>query len=96
MQAVTIQTIDQLTNAVRGIFASTETRWWFRCQRDQKWPLLPSVRRGYSKQQERYLTNLFYTRARTRRLVRICPMTRTGSTPRSLNVRRRSLDRWAS
>jgi hypothetical protein len=27
---------------------------------------LPGVRRGYSKQQEKYLTNLFYTRARTR------------------------------
>jgi hypothetical protein len=66
MQTLTVESVDQLTKAVVQIFNSTSTRWWFRGQRNAKWPLLPSVKRGYSKQQEQYLTNLFYARARTR------------------------------
>lgn len=66
MQTFIVETIDQLTKVGLQIFEATKTRWWFRGQMDEKWPLLPSVRRGYSKQRERYLTNLFYTRARTR------------------------------
>jgi len=65
MHTLTVESIDSLTKAVKDIFEGTKTRWWFRGQSNQKWLLLPSVKRGYSKQQERYLTNLFYTRART-------------------------------
>jgi len=61
-----VENIDQLTKVVAGIFQETGSRWWFRGQRVFEWDLLPHVRRGYSRQQERYLTNLFYTRARTR------------------------------
>lgn len=66
MQVIGVESVDELTKAVLAIFESTGTRWWFRGQRDARWPLLPSARRGYTKQRERYLTNLFYTRARTR------------------------------
>jgi len=66
MQTLIVESVDQLTKAVLQIFESTGSRWWFRGQRNEKWPLLPSVKRGYSKQQEKYLTNLFYARARTR------------------------------
>ncbi len=66
METLIVETIDQMTKVVLQIFEATHSRWWFRGQRDQKWSLLPSVRRDYSRQQERYLTNLFYSRARTR------------------------------
>jgi hypothetical protein len=66
MQTAVVESVYQLTKAVLQIFESTESRWWFRGQRNEKWPLLPSVKRGYSKQQEKFLTNLFYARARTR------------------------------
>lgn len=66
MNIVTIESIDQLTKAVLKTFRETHTRWWFRGQKDQSWDLLPSVRRGYSKQREKFLTNLFYTRSKTR------------------------------
>jgi hypothetical protein len=61
-----IESIDQLSKLIVEVFSTTNTRWWFRGQPDEKWDLLPSVRRGYTKQEEKYLTNLFYTRARTR------------------------------
>src|SRR5258706_11481541 len=66
MKVVTIESIDQLTKVVSGTFNQTHSRWWFRGQKDESWNLLPSVRRGYSKERERFLTNLFYTRANTR------------------------------
>jgi len=69
MQATVIESVEQLTRAVLELFDSTETRWWFRGQR-KDWPLLPKVKRGYSKE-EKFLTNLFYARARTR--YRLCP-----------------------
>jgi hypothetical protein len=71
MKEIAVASIQELTDAVVTTFASSKTRWWFRGQRDAKWDLLPKIRRGYSKQQERFLTNLFYTRARTRHAV--CP-----------------------
>jgi hypothetical protein len=71
MDPVAIKTIQELTDTASRIFKGTQTRWWFRGQRDYRWDLLPKVRRGYTRQQERYLTNLFYTRARTRH--RTCP-----------------------
>lgn len=66
IRVMTIKSIDQLTEVVSETFEETRSRWWFRGQRDQSWPLLPNVRRGYSRERERFLTNLFYTRAKTR------------------------------
>ncbi len=44
----------------------THYRLWFRGQINASWDLLPSVKRGYDKEQEKYLSNEFYVRARTR------------------------------
>ncbi len=52
MQTLIVESVEQLTKAVRQIFESTGSRWWFRGQRNEKWPLLPGVKRGYSRQQE--------------------------------------------
>jgi hypothetical protein len=70
---VTITSVNELTRVVGATFESTKTRWWFRGQRDFSWNLLPKVRRGYTRQQEKYLTNLFYTRARTRHASCVLP-----------------------
>lgn len=66
MKILTVESIDQLTKVVAGIFKETHSRWWFRGQKESVWGLLPHVKRGYTRLQERFLTNLFYTRARTR------------------------------
>src|SRR5437773_2810216 len=71
MELLTIATVQELSDVTHRIFQATRTRWWFRGQRDYAWNLLPKVRRGYTRQRERYLTNLFYTRARTRH--KSCP-----------------------
>ena len=71
MTPIVITSINQMIEAGEAIFRSTQTRWWFRGQRNFNWGLLPKVRRGYTRQQEKYLTNLFYTRARTRHVA--CP-----------------------
>jgi hypothetical protein len=60
------RSIDVLAQLVEEVYASAGTRWWFRGQRDEKWSVLPTVKRGYSKKQERIIANLFYARARTR------------------------------
>lgn len=61
-----IETLDELADYVQGIFESTGTRWWFRGHPDATWQLVPKVWRGYDPQTERYLTNLFYQRAKLR------------------------------
>jgi hypothetical protein len=61
-----IENISKLTEASSDVFKSTGTKWWFRGQRSAAWGLLPGVRRGYTRLQERYLTNLFYSRAQMR------------------------------
>lgn len=66
MNPTTVTSIAELTSAVQSAFTTTSSRWWFRGQRNAEWDLLPSIKRGYSKQQERYLTNLFYTAAQSR------------------------------
>src|SRR5215472_8247681 len=71
MDTLAITSVQELAQAATTIFESTKTKWWFRGQKNEGWDLLPKVRRGYTEQQERYLTNLFYTRARTRHA--ICP-----------------------
>ena len=75
MEEFVVESIEQLTTAVVDTFSATGTRWWFRGQTESAWQLWPSLwRQGYSKQDERYLTNLFYTRARLRHVS--CPADR--------------------
>ena len=63
MQEITIRNVGELACEVRALVASPH-KWLFRGQADSRWDLLPSVHRGYSAQQERYLTNEFRVRAR--------------------------------
>jgi len=71
MDTFSITSVRELTGAATAVFETTQTRWWFRGQKDHRWDLLPKIRRGYTRQQEKLLTNLFYTRARTRHAT--CP-----------------------
>lgn len=60
-----INTIGDLVQGVRAL-PVTQQRWLFRGQADADWELRPSVQRGYTSQQDRYLTNEFRVRARSR------------------------------
>ncbi len=68
---VAIRSIGGLAEEVKRL-SGTGNRWLFRGQADAKWVLSPSVHRGYTPQQERYLTNEFRVRARSRYIS--CPM----------------------
>ncbi|MDQ9171884.1 FRG domain-containing protein [Oxalobacteraceae bacterium R-40] len=57
-----IRSIGDLSREVRAL-PPTRQNWLFRGQADADWRLEPSVHRGYSPQQERYLTNEFRVRA---------------------------------
>ena len=63
---LTINTLDDVTEVVHGIFKASHTRWWFRGHANANWDLQPKIWRGYDEQTERYLTNLFYQRAKLR------------------------------
>lgn len=65
-----IRSIGDLSREVRAL-RPTRQSWLFRGQADADWLLEPSVHRGYSPQQERYLTNEFRVRASGRHLA--CP-----------------------
>lgn len=65
MQPIIIETVGDLSREVRSLL-DTDRKWLFRGQADARWELLPSVHRGYTQQQERYLTNEFRVRARSR------------------------------
>ena len=62
---VAIHSIGDLSREVKAL-TGTRQRWLFRGQADARWVLSPSVHRGYTPQQERYLTNEFRVRARSR------------------------------
>jgi len=62
---VDISTIGELSREVMALSSSAQ-KWLFRGQADSRWNLSPSVHRGYTAQQERYLTNEFRVRARSR------------------------------
>lgn len=66
-----IRSIGDLSREVRAL-PPTRQSWLFRGQADADWRLEPSVHRGYSPQQERYLTNEFRVRASGRHSA--CPM----------------------
>lgn len=63
--ATSIQTVGDLSREIRAL-SNSDRKYLFRGQPDAEWNLLPSVHRGYSAQQERYLTNEFRVRARSR------------------------------
>ncbi|HJV86236.1 MAG TPA: FRG domain-containing protein [Noviherbaspirillum sp.] len=65
IREVAIRTVGDLSREVRAL-APIEQKWLFRGQTDACWNLAPSVHRGYTAQQERYLTNEFRVRARSR------------------------------
>lgn len=60
-----LSSIGELACEVKKLTALGQ-RWLFRGQADARWALSPSVHRGYTPQQERYLTNEFRARARSR------------------------------
>jgi hypothetical protein len=68
---VAIRTVGDLSREVQALPAVNQ-KWLFRGQSDARWVLAPSVTRGYTPQQERYLTNEFRVRARSRYLT--CPL----------------------
>jgi hypothetical protein len=70
MQEINIESVSDLAREVRCL-QSDGHKWLYRGQADARWDLLPSVHRGYSRQQERYLTNEFRVRARSR--YPVCP-----------------------
>lgn len=60
-----IGTVGDLSRQVQAL-PVLKHKWLFRGQADARWRLAPSIQRGYSPQQERYLTNEFRVRARSR------------------------------
>jgi hypothetical protein len=62
----TVKNVSDLTSIVRKLHDETKLPWWFRGHANSGWQLLPGIRRGYSAQQERYMSTDFYTRARLR------------------------------
>lgn len=62
---IPIRSVGDLSREVKALY-NTDHKWLFRGQPNAAWNLLPSVHRGYSAQQERYLTNEFRVRARSR------------------------------
>ncbi|HEY0843828.1 MAG TPA: FRG domain-containing protein [Noviherbaspirillum sp.] len=62
---INIRSVGDLSREVRAL-RNSDHKWLFRGQPNAEWHLLPSVHRGYSAQQERYLTNEFRVRARSR------------------------------
>lgn len=61
-----ISSIADLSWTTRALFNESGLRWWFRGMACSDHVLLPSARRGYSHQRERYLSNEFRARAGTR------------------------------
>jgi hypothetical protein len=68
---ITIQTIGDLSQEIQALQA-TNQKWLFRGHSESRWKLEPSIHRGYSPQQERYLTNEFRVRASSRHAS--CPL----------------------
>ena len=71
IEEIAIRSIGDLAREVKALTAPGQ-HWLFRGQADGRWVLSPSVHRGYTPQQERYLTNEFRVRARSRYYS--CPM----------------------
>ena len=63
---IKITSLADLTQEVEALISGTKLRWWSRGHSSIDWDLLPSVRRGYSREQEKYLSNEFFVRAKLR------------------------------
>ncbi len=61
-----INSLDDLIEAVVDIQRNGSGWLWFRGHRDANWKLQPTVWRDYTEEEERYMSNRFYARARTR------------------------------
>jgi len=68
---IAIKSVGDLSCQVRALPAANH-HWLFRGHADSCWMLRPGVHRGYSPQQERYLTNEFRVRASGRHVS--CPL----------------------
>jgi hypothetical protein len=66
MEVRKVHDLGELTEEVDRLIRETNYRWWFRGHARAEWDLLPSVRRGYTREQERYLSNEFFVRAKLR------------------------------
>jgi len=66
MPAIEIHTVADIAREIDLLISRTNLRWWFRGHSNAEWDLLPRVRRGYSREQERYLSNEFFVRAKLR------------------------------
>ncbi len=59
MRAREIQDLADLTREVEVLVTETNLIWWFRGHSSTTWDLIPSARRGYTTEQERYFSNDF-------------------------------------
>lgn len=66
MREFTIASLDELIEVIFQAWGTDPGWLWFRGHRDMTWNLHPTVWRDYTDQDERYMTNRFYARARTR------------------------------
>jgi hypothetical protein len=66
MRVQEIQSLADLTGEVQELISKTNLVWWFRGHSNSSWNLLPSARRGYTREQERYFSNEFFVRAKLR------------------------------
>jgi hypothetical protein len=66
MNTVEVFSLDDIASAIVGIYEKKPGWLWFRGHRDVSWNLHPSVWRDHTEQVERYMSNRFYARARTR------------------------------
>jgi len=66
MNVLEISSISDLVRKIDELIQKTNGRFWFRGHSKEEWDLLPTIRRGYTKKQEQYLSNEFRVRAGTR------------------------------
>jgi hypothetical protein len=62
---IPIRTVGDLSREILALQQMNE-QWLFRGHANASWALKPGIHRGYTAQQERYLTNEFRVRARSR------------------------------
>lgn len=65
IQEIPIRTVGDLSLEILALQQMNE-QWLFRGHSNAHWALRPGIHRGYTAQQERYLTNEFRVRARSR------------------------------
>lgn len=90
MEKERIQNLSDFISAITGLAKETKLSWWYRGHTNAKWDLLPAARRGYSKKQERHLSNEFYVPARVTTHVRPRRITLAGWRSCSSTVCRRA------